>query len=31
MALVLSYGQFIWFHVLGRFAAENPRLVKQVA
>ncbi|MBI4966078.1 MAG: DUF4013 domain-containing protein [Desulfomonile tiedjei] len=31
MALVLSYGHFVWFHVLGRFAAENPMLMKQVA
>jgi len=31
MALVLSYGHFIWFHVLGRFASENTGLMKQVA
>lgn len=31
MALILSYGHFIWFHILGRFVAENPRLVKQAA
>src|SRR5208283_4956795 len=23
MALVFSYGHFVWFHVLGRFAGEN--------
>jgi len=26
MALVFSYGHFIWFHVVGRFAGENRRL-----
>jgi hypothetical protein len=31
MALVLSYGHFIWFHILGRFVAENPQLMKQAA
>jgi hypothetical protein len=31
MALVLSYGHFIWFHVVGRFASENPSLLKPVA
>ena len=30
MALILSYGHFIWFHVLGRFATENRKLMKQV-
>lgn len=30
MALVLSYGHFVWFHVLGRFAGENGQLTRQV-
>jgi hypothetical protein len=30
MALVLSYGHFVWFHVLGRFAGENGKLTRQV-
>ena len=30
MALVLSYGNFIWFHVLGRFSRENSRLMLQI-
>jgi hypothetical protein len=30
MALLLSYGHFIWFHVLGRFSSENMQLMKQV-
>jgi hypothetical protein len=30
MALVLSYGHFVWFHVLGRFARENGQLTRQV-
>lgn len=27
MAVVFSYGHFIWFHVLGRFSRENPKLM----
>lgn len=27
MAAVFSYGHFVWFHVLGRFAGENRRLI----
>ncbi len=27
MAAVFSYGHFIWFHVLGRFSRENPKLM----
>ncbi len=27
MAAVFSYGHFIWFHVLGRFSRENPKLL----
>jgi predicted RNA-binding Zn-ribbon protein involved in translation (DUF1610 family) len=30
MALVLSYGHFVWFHVLGRFVRENGQLTRQV-
>lgn len=30
MALLLSYGHFVWFHVLGRFYLENSHLMKQV-
>lgn len=30
MALVLSYVNLIWFHVLGRFARENNKLVTQI-
>jgi hypothetical protein len=30
MALVLSYGNFIWFHVLGRFSRENRGLMVRV-
>ncbi len=30
MALVLSYGHFVWFHVLGRFAGENGKLTRQI-
>jgi len=30
MALLLSYGHFVWFHVMGRFSSENPALMKQV-
>jgi predicted RNA-binding Zn-ribbon protein involved in translation (DUF1610 family) len=30
MALVLSYGHFVWFHVLGRFAGENGKLTRQL-
>ena len=30
MAAVFSYGHFIWFHVLGRFSAENPSLTGQM-
>jgi hypothetical protein len=26
MALVFSYGHFIWFHVVGRFSRENESL-----
>ncbi|MBI5251728.1 MAG: DUF4013 domain-containing protein, partial [Desulfomonile tiedjei] len=26
MAIVFSYGHFIWFHVLGLFSRENPKL-----
>jgi Protein of unknown function (DUF4013) len=29
MALVLSYGHFVWFHVLGRFVRENGQLTRQ--
>jgi hypothetical protein len=27
MAVVLSYAHFVWFHAMGRFAAENKRVV----
>ncbi|MDQ7783630.1 MAG: DUF4013 domain-containing protein [Desulfomonilaceae bacterium] len=27
MALILSYAHFVWFHVLGRFSAENKKLL----
>ena len=27
MAVVLSYAHFVWFHVLGRFSAENKKLI----
>jgi hypothetical protein len=30
LGLVLSYGHFVWFHVLGRFAGENGKLTSQV-
>ncbi len=30
MALVLSYGNFIWFHVLGRFSRENSGLTLKI-
>ena len=30
MALVLSYGHFVWFHVLGRFSGENGKLTSQI-
>jgi hypothetical protein len=30
MALVLSYGHFLWFHVLGRFSGENAKLTSQI-
>ncbi|MBI5569742.1 MAG: DUF4013 domain-containing protein [Desulfomonile tiedjei] len=30
MALILSYVNFIWFHVLGRFAVENRKLTRRV-
>ncbi|MGB6067779.1 MAG: DUF4013 domain-containing protein [Desulfomonilaceae bacterium] len=30
MALALSYGHFVWFHVLGRFTGENGQLTRQV-
>jgi hypothetical protein len=30
MALVLSYGHFVWFHVLGRFVGENGKLTRQL-
>ena len=30
MALVLSYGHFIWFHVLGRYSRENVAFTDQV-
>ena len=30
MALILSYVNFIWFHVLGRFSAENRKLTSRV-
>lgn len=29
MALLLSYGNFIWFHVIGRFSLEQRQRVKQ--
>jgi hypothetical protein len=29
MALVLSYANFVWFHVLGRFSRENSALTLQ--
>jgi hypothetical protein len=30
MALALSYGHFVWFHVIGRFSGENAKLTTQV-
>ncbi len=27
MAIILSYAHFVWFHVLGRFSAENKKLL----
>jgi hypothetical protein len=30
MAMVLSYGHFVWFHVIGRFSGENAKLTTQV-
>lgn len=29
MALVLSYGHFVWFHVVGRFSGQNRNLISQ--
>ncbi len=31
MAVVFSYGHFIWFHVTGRFSAENAALIAEAA
>jgi predicted RNA-binding Zn-ribbon protein involved in translation (DUF1610 family) len=31
MALLLSYGNFVWFHGIGRFCQENSEQMKQVA
>jgi predicted RNA-binding Zn-ribbon protein involved in translation (DUF1610 family) len=30
MALVLSYGHFLWFHAIGRFSGENEKLTSQI-
>lgn len=30
MAVGLSYAHFLWFHVLGRFSGENPKLTNEI-
>ncbi|HMK34703.1 MAG TPA: DUF4013 domain-containing protein [Desulfomonilaceae bacterium] len=30
LALVLSYGHFVWFHVIGRFSGENEKFTGRI-